>query len=600
MGSKMICRNDLDFLLYQVIDTDELVSLERFAEHGRETFNAALDTAESIAIDYFAPHAAELDENEPRFDGERVELIPQVKEALDQYYGAGFGAATQDYELGGMQLPFTVSVACKAIFSAANISTLAYASLSGANANVIGAFGSESQQRLYRQPLLDGRFTGTMALTEPQAGSSLGDIATTAEPMVDGDYRLRGSKIFISAGDHELSENIVHLVLARIKGAPEGVKGLSLFLVPKYLVNEDGTLGPRNDVVLGGLIHKMGYRGTTSTILNFGEQGGAVAYLVGEPHRGLAYMFQMMNEARVGVGVGAVGLGYAAYRHALDYARERLQGRPPESKDASSSPQPIIAHADVRRMLLAAKSYVEGGLCLSLYGAQLADRKAWSADAAERERAAMLLDLLTPVLKSWPSRYCLEANSLAIQVHGGYGYSRDYPVERLYRDNRLNPIHEGTEGIQSLDLLGRKIMMHDGGSFKLLCDEIQVTIESTRCDSRIREFAESLQAALDRFRDTTKALSNLLREGDAKHALANSSLYLDAFGHLVVAWLWLRQAQAALAMQAASGSESEAFCHGKHMACQYFFRWELPRIEHSCHLLRALDTTCLAMPVDSF
>ncbi|MDR5861221.1 acyl-CoA dehydrogenase [Halomonas eurihalina] len=600
MSSKLICRRDLDFLLYQVMGADGLVSFERFAEHSRETFDATLDTAESIAIDHFASHAAELDENEPRCVDQQVALIPQVKAALAQYYDAGFGAATQDYALGGMQLPLTISVACKAIFSAANVSTLAYASLSAANANVIGTFGSESLRRLYRQPLLDGRFTGTMALTEPQAGSSLGDIATTALPTDDGHYLMHGSKMFISAGDHELSENIVHLVLARIKGAPAGVKGLSLFLVPKYLVEKDGALGARNDVVLGGLIHKMGYRGTTSTILNFGERGGAVAYLVGEPHQGLAYMFQMMNEARIGVGVGAVGLGYTAYQHALDYAQERHQGRPVGNKDASSPPQPLIAHSDVRRMLLAAKSYVEGGLCLSLYGAQLADRKAWSGEAAERERARTLLDLLTPVLKSWPSRYCLEANSLAIQVHGGYGYTRDYPVERLYRDNRLNPIHEGTEGIQSLDLLGRKVMMREGEAFELLCGEIELSIQHARSYARMREFSDSLHAALDMLRDTTKTLSRVLRAGDTELALANSSLYLDAFGHLVVAWLWLRQAEVALRVEDTSNDEARAFYRGKYMACQYFFRWELPRIEHACRLLSALDTTCLEVSADNF
>lgn len=590
MQSSLISRRDLDFLLYEVNQVESLTAFDRFSDHNRETFDAVLDTAETIAREYFEPHAAKLDDNEPQFDGERVELIPEVGEALQQYYDAGFGAATQDYDSGGLQLPFTVSVAYKALFSAANVSTLAYASLSGANANVIKNFASQDLKDQFLSPLLEGRFTGTMALTEPQAGSSLADIRTAAVAQEEGHYLLTGNKVFISAGDHELSENIVHLVLARIKDAPAGVKGLSLFLVPKFLLDENGRPEQRNDVALGGLIHKMGYRGTTSTMLNFGEQGGATGYLVGEPHHGLLYMFQMMNEARIGVGVGAVALGYTAYLHALEYARERLQGRGAGSRDAVSPQRPIMIHTDVRRMLLAAKSYVEGGLCLSLYGATLADRKACSDDAAERERSAVLLDILTPILKSWPSKYCLEANSLAIQVHGGYGYTREYPLERLYRDNRLNPIHEGTEGIQSLDLLGRKVLSKNGQDLELLCEEMGATIAEAQRSPAIEEFADSLQEALVRLRETTASLLELANTGEMDRFLANSSLYLDVFGHTVVAWLWLQQAVAAT-----NAEQADDFYQGKVMTCQYFFRRELPKTEYACQLLQAGDETCYSM-----
>ncbi|HYD66763.1 acyl-CoA dehydrogenase family protein, partial [Azospirillum sp.] len=323
MDNRLIDTRDLDFLLFELLDIDALFTRPRFADHSRETLSAVLKTAQAIARDHFAPHNHTADENEPRLEQGRVVLVPEVAAALTRFIDAGFMAATADYDWGGMQLPFIAHTAASALFSAANIGTTGYPFLTIAAANVLRAFGTAEQKERYMRPLLDGRWFGTMALTEPQAGSSLSDLRTTAVPAGDGTYRITGNKIFISAGDHELSENIVHLVLARIQGAPAGVKGISLFIVPKFLVDPDGTLGARNDVALAGLIHKMGYRGTTSTMLNFGENGGAVGTLIGEPHKGLSYMFHMMNEARIGVGNGAAALACAAYRHARAYAMER-------------------------------------------------------------------------------------------------------------------------------------------------------------------------------------------------------------------------------------------------------------------------------------
>ena len=331
--------------------------------------------------------------------------------------------------------------------------------------------------------MLAGRFSGTMCLSEPQAGSSLADIVTRAESRDDGTYRLFGSKMWISGGDHELTENIVHLVLAKIPGGPAGTKGISLFVVPKFLVDADGNIGQRNDVVLAGLNHKMGFRGITNTVLNFGEgrfrpggEPGAVGYLVGEPHRGITYMFRMMNEARLGIGMGAVALGYTGYLKSLEYARERPQGRPVTASDPSTPQVPIIDHPDVKRMLLAQKSYVEGALALGLYCARLVDLAHSAETDEERDTTTLLLDILTPVAKSWPSQWCLEANNLAIQVLGGYGYTREYDVEQHYRDNRLNPIHEGTHGIQSLDLLGRKVTQRNGASLVAVGEAVADTI----------------------------------------------------------------------------------------------------------------------------
>ncbi len=593
MSSSLLNRRDLEFLLYELFDLAALAKRDPYRDHSTETFNAVLDTAGKIAVDYFEPHAAKLDEEEPTFDGEKVQIIPEVKEALNKYYQAGMLAATHEYDLGGMQLPTTVAFAASCYFSAANISTIGYPFLSGANANLIKAFGTDEQKQMFLEPLLSGRFMGTMALTEPQAGSSLSDIKTSAVPGNDGTYLITGNKIFISAGDHELSENIIHLVLAKIKGAPPGVKGISLFIVPKFMVTKEGSIGERNDVALAGLIHKMGYRGTTSTMLNFGENGGAKGYLVGEPHKGLSYMFMMMNEARIGVGMGAAVLGYTGYLQALNYARERPQGRHPQGKDATSSQVPIIEHTDVKRMLLTQKTYVEGGLALCLYDSTLVDEETTAESEEDRTKASLLLEILTPVIKSWPSQYCLEANSLAIQVHGGYGYTREYPVERLYRDNRLNPIHEGTHGIQSLDLLGRKVLMKEGAALKVLLSEVKQTIDQASKIKATKEFAEGLRKAVITLQQTTTVLAKVAQEGNINLFLANSSLYLEAFGHLVVAWIWLRQGIIAAQKVKGVSGEEENFYQGKLAACAFFYRWELPKINHQCTVLQDLDSTCL-------
>ncbi|HVL75340.1 MAG TPA: acyl-CoA dehydrogenase [Noviherbaspirillum sp.] len=598
MQSKIIPRRDLDFLLYEWLDAEALTQRARFADHSRETFNAALDTCERIATELFAPHNKKADQNEPHFDGETVHIIPEVKTALKAFSEAGLMAAGQDYEYGGMQLPCLIEKAGFAYFKGANVGTSSYPFLTIGNANTLLKCGTPEQIETFVKPMLEGRFFGTMCLSEPQAGSSLSDIVTRAEPQPDGTYRIKGNKMWISAGEHELSENIVHLVLAKVpdengKLIP-GVKGISLFIVPKKLVNSDGSLGERNDVVLAGLNHKMGYRGTTNCLLNFGEgkfkpggQAGAVGYLVGEVHKGLANMFHMMNEARIGVGTGAVMLGYTGYLHALEYARERPQGRHPMNKDPAQPQIPIIQHTDVKRMLLAQKAYVEGGMALNLYCARLVDDERTAPDADERRRAALLLEILTPIAKSWPSQWCLEANNLAIQVHGGYGYTREYNVEQFYRDNRLNPIHEGTHGIQALDLLGRKVVMKDGAAFALLAERMRQTIAQAR-DTELAGYAQALEATLARMASVTRTL---YAAGDMNKTLANASAYLEAFGHMVVAWIWLEQGLRALGKD---GHDAD-FYRGKLQACAYFFRWELPKTAPQLDLLESLDTTTLDM-----
>ncbi|MEV7119724.1 acyl-CoA dehydrogenase [Kitasatospora griseola] len=598
MAGSVLSRRDLDFLLFEWLGAEALTARERFAEHDRETFDAVLGLAEELAVRHFAPHNRRNDVEEPRFDGERVVLHPEVGAALEAFVASGLMSAAMDHDLGGQQLPTLVANACTAWFQAANVGTAAYPFLTVANANLLAVYGTSEQRERLVRPLAAGRFFGTMCLSEPQAGSSLADVRTTAVPQPDGGYRLFGTKMWISGGDHELSENIVHLVLARTPGAPAGVKGLSLFAVPKYRVGPDGSLGERNDVVLAGLNHKMGYRGTVNTVLNFGEgrfrpgeAPGAVGELVGELHRGLACMFHMMNEARTGVGLGAAALGYTGYLHALDYARSRPQGRLLTGRDPSAPQVPIIEHPDVRRQLLAQKTYVEGALALSLYCSRLIDDQRTAPEPAERAAAGRLLEVLTPVAKSWPAQWCLAANDLAIQVHGGYGYTRDHPVEQFYRDNRLNAIHEGTHGIQALDLLGRKVVLDGGaGLAALLGAFAATTARAERVGGEAARFAAALDAAAGRIRHTTGALWSA---GDPDVALPNASVYLEAVGHVVLAWIWLEQ-------YLALGAADTPFHHGKRQAARYFFRVELPRTGPQFDLLDALDRTAADTPSEWF
>ena len=590
-------RRELAFQLHEMHGLGQVLRYPRYAAHDAETCDAILDAAHTLATEQFLPHAHISDAQEPHFDGTRVHLPKQVKPAIDAFLAGGFLKAAFDEEVGGLQLPQMVYSSMAALFTAANIGTMGYLFLTVAAANLLRAHASEAQQKKYLLPMLEGRFFGTMCLSEPQAGSSLADIKTKAVPRADGRYDISGNKMWISGGEHDLSENIVQLVLAKIEGAPAGVKGISLFIVPKRTVNDDGSLGGKNGIRLIGLNHKMGYRGTTNTALAFGDGEACIGELIGEPHKGLSYMFHMMNEARIAVGAGAAALGMAGYRYALGYAQQRPQGRRLSDKNPASAPVNISEHPDVRRMLLAQKSYVEGALSLCLYCARLVDEETANPDPAAKADAHALLDLLTPIAKAWPSEWCLEANKLAIQCLGGYGYTRDYPVERLYRDNRLNPIHEGTNGIQGLDLLGRKVLGDGGKALGLLAKRVMATIAAARADAALAEYADALAGAMQRIQTVTAHLGTAAAKGQMELAMANSNAYLEAVGHTVIAWQWLLQALVVQgALPKASGSDA-GFYRGKLAACRYFFRYELPKTAAHVDLLMQLDDTLLQVEV---
>jgi alkylation response protein AidB-like acyl-CoA dehydrogenase len=580
MSNELIDRRDVDFLLHDWLGVDALT--------GRDTVDAVLDLSEKLAAEAFLTHFKRSDVEEPRIEDDTVRICPAIGEALARYAELGLFSAGFPEQLGGLGLPYLVTAASFAFFAAANVATAAYPMLTVGNARLIATFGSAAQIDTFARPQIEGRWFGTMCLSEPQAGSSLADVRTRAavegEDALGTRYRLTGSKMWISGGDQDASENIVHLVLAKVPDAggilPEGTEGISLFIVPKILPD-----GSRNDVAVAGLNHKMGYRGTANCLLNFGEGDGATGWIVGAPGSGLRQMFQMMNEARIGVGLGAMALGYRGYRLSARYARERIQGRPAGRR--GGAPVAIIEHPDVRRMLLQQKAYVEGALALCLYCARLVDRAKRDVDDAA------LLGLLTPIAKTWPSEYGLAANDIAIQIHGGYGYTRDFDVEQLWRDNRLNAIHEGTTGIQAIDLVGRKIL-RDRAGLAVLDRRITATIAQVQVQA-VAGLAPHAAALAEAWRETSTAIA-ALRDGAPGAALDNATDFLRAFGHVVVAWLWLDQAIAAIAHDNAPHD----FVCGKVRACRFFFECELPKVAPLLVLVRSGSDVAAGAPATIF
>jgi alkylation response protein AidB-like acyl-CoA dehydrogenase len=578
VAEKFVNERNIRFLLHEVFDAESLTRYPRYEAHSREVFDMVIDTALKMGKDLFRVSFQEMDRRQPEFTGGRVKVHPAVRDILQACGEGGWIAATAPAELGGQQLPFLVSLVPAFIFGAANYSASVFPYLTSGAAHLITSFGAKEQIDTYIPPMYAGRWQGTMALTEPQAGSSLSDITTQAEPADGGYYLLRGQKIFISCGDHDGADNIIHLLLARIKGAPAGVRGISLFIVPRLRPDETGGLA-FNDVHVAGIYHKLGYRGAPITQLSLGENGDCRGYLVGEAHRGLSYMFQLMNEARIEVGLGAAAIASAAYQASLEYALERPQGRPLTSKDPSSPQIPIIEHADVKRMLLFQRAVVEGSLSLLMQCGRYADLEKVSS-GEEKERYNLLLEILTPVAKTYPSEMGILAVSQGLQCLGGYGYCDEFPLEQHYRDARIHPIHEGTTGIQGLDLLGRKVTMKNGKAALLFLEEVQKTIAAGKGDPVLLPYAERLEKAVGKIQGVTGHLIGIAMQGKVDLFLADASLYLECFGILAVAWQWLLQA---LAVQRALGGqpagEDRYFYEGKMYAFRYFFHYELPRMD---------------------
>ncbi len=599
MAEKFVSERNLSFLLYEVFDASSLIKYPRYAEHSREVFDMIIETALKLGKDHFKPTLREMDKNQPEFVDGHVKVHPKVRDIMRICGEGGWISATAPTELGGQQLPSIVGYIPMFIYSAANYAASVYPYLTAGAAHLIYSFGTEELINTYIPNMYAGRWQGTMALTEPQAGSSLSDITTVAAPTDQGYHLMRGQKIFISTGDHDCVENVVHLLLARIAGAPAGVKGISLFVVPKMRPDGNGGL-VSNDVHVTGIYHKMGYRGAPITHLSFGDNDDCRGYLVGQPNRGLPYMFQLMNEARIAVGIAATGIASAAYYTALEYARERPQGRPLTAKDPLSPQIPIIEHADVKRMLLFQRAVVEGSLSLLIQCGKYVDmEKVLEGD--EKEKYSLLLEILTPVAKTYPAEMGILAVSQALQCLGGYGYCDEFPLEQLYRDARIHPIHEGTTGIQGLDLLGRKVTMKNGKAAILLIKEIGETIASAKEDPELKPYALELEEAAGKLQKVTAHLIGLAMQGKIDLFLADATVYLEFFGIITIGWQWLLQALSAQkALRENPVGADMNFYQGKLYTFRYFFQYELPKIEGLAKSLLANNRLTVEMKKDFF
>jgi alkylation response protein AidB-like acyl-CoA dehydrogenase len=583
MSAPFYSRRHLDFLLDEVHRAYGLLEYPRYAHLNRGELELMLNATGQLAESRLLPLLRPMDREEPQLVEGRIRVHPEVRPLMQTFGEGGWIAAMAPLELGGMQLPIVFSNAFLFVFGAANYSAAAFPYLSAGASNLLVSFGSPEQQQRFLPRLFSGQWQGTMALTEPEAGSSLADLKTTAYPQPDGSYRIKGQKIYISAGDHDAVDNIVHLMLARIEGAPAGTRGISLFVVPRHREERGQLLD--NDVQTAGVYHKMGYKGAPIAHLMLGERGDCRAELVGEPNQGLNYMFQMMNEARIAVGLNAVSIASAAYGASREYTATRRQGRAAGSRDPLSPPLPIEQHADVKRMLLFQKSVVEGCLSLLVQCGIWADQIKAGGES-EARRAERLLDLLTPVAKSYPAEACIHSISAGLQCLGGAGYCRDYILEQFYREARIHPIHEGTTGIHGMDLLGRKIARDQGATLAEFVALVEADLNAASQQEALRPFADSLRSTLRQLTSTTQQLAlRAMREG-AESFLADATLYLEAFGLCAVAWQWIKMGSLACGRE-------EAFYQGKMACMRYFIEYELPRCEGLFRRLNSSDRVTL-------
>lgn len=581
---------NMDTLRFQLLHThnlEQILALPRFEDHDVDSINIMLDAVKDFSDQELYPVFREMDEKPVHYADGKIVTHPALGKILRQVAELGLIGGSFDYDHGGLQLPNTVSMVSYFIMDAANNNIPGYVGLTMGSAELILEFGSDELKETYVPQMINGEWGGTMCLTEPQAGSSLSDITTTAYPQPDGSYKIKGQKIFISGGDHEHCENFVHLVLARIEGAPAGTKGISLFVVPKHLPTENGLVP--NDVITAGDFQKMGQRGYCTTHLSFGENDNSTGFLVGKPHHGLSYMFLMMNGARIGVGRGGVAIASAAYHASLQYAQERPQGRRilnSGKKDPNQGQSLIIEHADVRRMLFLQKALYEGGLSLVLQSSKYLDMSLYGPEE-EREKYKMLLDILTPITKTFPSEKGREGIDNGLQILGGYGFCSDFVLQQYYRDIRIFALYEGTTGIQSLDLLGRKITMHNGKALELLAAEIKGTIKEAVASPELKKYALALGGKLQETKELLDFLLPYAAKGEYERFLADATIFMEYFSTLVVAWQWLKMSVAAKQLSITGAANfTEDYLEGVLHTMRFYFTYEVPKMDGLAVIIR--------------
>lgn len=585
MSAKLVDMRTIRFVLFEMLDLEKVLGQGVYKDHDREGIEMVLDTAYDLAREVLWPHYQTIDHEAAQFDGKDVKVPQGVHEVWNTFKEGGWFASMAPTELGGMQLPYTVGSTLSYIYNSANTSAYMYVGASSGAALLVGNHGTQAIRDLYLPKLFSGEWGGTMCLSEPDAGSSLGDITTTARKADDGDYyHIKGVKRWISSGDHDLAENIVHPVLARIEGAPAGTKGISLFVVPKYRPNADGSAGEFNDVLTAGIEHKLGLRAQATATLNFGDNDGCIGWLLGTENRGLIHMFDLVNNARIHTGMQAVAQATTAYHIALQYARERLQGRKFTNPDPTTPPAPIIAHADVRQMLLQQKAYTEGVFALLAYCANLNDKSRMSDSEEAKDRYEDLLGVLTPVCKAYGSDISFESIRLAIQTLGGAGFTEDFPIAQMLRDNKVFSIYEGTNAIQAQDLLGRRIVKKQGVALRILMEEMGKDLEAASSLDAIRPLADRVRETQDKVGALTMHLGQIGMSGDVDLYMANATLYLRVFSELVVSWQLMRQA--ATAQRALdAGTDEGAFYRGKIDAARFYVANVLPHTHTNIEIL---------------
>ena len=596
---KYVDVDTLKYMLYDVHNLEELLSRERFQDHDKESLDMFLDSVKEFADRELFPYFKEMDEHPAYHKDGKVFVHDQVKTMMHKGGELGLISAPFDYEVGGLQIPFSTHTAAIYILDAANNHLPGYAALTQGSAELIIHFGDSKLNETYVPNMLSGQWGGTMCLTEPQAGSSLSDIVTKATPTDSDYYKITGQKIFISGGDNDFTENIVHLVLARIEGAPKGTKGISLFVVPKNRPTQNGEL-ESNDVTTVADFQKLGQRGYCTTHLGFGDADDCRGWLVGEPHKGLHYMFLMMNGARIAVGRGASAIACAAYYASLQYANERPQGRK-LSSDGKKNPDEnqtlIINHPDVRRMLLLQKSVVEGSMSLVLLAARYYDLIATATSPEEKEKYHLLLEMIIPIVKTYPSEAGAHAVNNGLQVLGGYGFCTDFILQQYSRDIRISSLYEGTTGIQSQDLLGRKVPMSNGKALELLSGEIMKTIQEASAVESLQSYAKTLGGKLQL---TQKVLGHLMphaMKGDYERYLADASIFMEFLSLILISWTWLDIALNAEKALSKGGKYSKEFYESKIHTMKYFYTYELPKTSGLSEIL--LNTESITIKKDS-
>jgi len=578
MAQVLADRRDVDFVLHEQLDIARVSKHEAFAEFNRKTIDLIVTEARNLAIKEILPTREIGDREGTRFENGQVTVPKEFHKAYDLFIEGEWLAMTEDPEWGGQGMPRTVALSAGDYFNAANYAFMMYPGLTHGAGKLVEAFGTDKLKKTFLKKMYTGKWTGTMLLTEPEAGSDVGALTTTATRNEDGTYNISGSKIFISSGDHDLAENIIHPVLARIEGAPDGTKGISLFLVPKIWVNDDGSLGEPNDVVCTGTEEKMGIHGNSTCSLTLGGKGNCRGMLLGEENKGMRAMFLMMNEARLLVGLQGLSCASASYLYALNYARERVQGKNLLSfMDKNAPSVPIIQHPDVRRQLLTMKAYVEGMRSLLYYVAYCDDMIEISDDDAEIAKYKGLVDILIPLAKGYVSDHAYDVCNIGMQVYGGYGYIREYPQEQLVRDCRITMIYEGTNGIQAMDLLGRKLGMNEGKPIMDLLGEVQSVIAMAQAIPSLTGLADRLTETVNKLGEVAMHMGKTAMSEKALDAFAYAYPFMEVMGDVAMAWMLLWRASiAAKRLEEGAKKKDQAFYEGQTRSAEFFIHSILP------------------------